>query len=198
MTNYRSARGDAARNREAIIEAALRCLAVDQRASMTDIAASAGLGRVTMYGHFSSRDELIEATLMHVIARSEAELAQINLDGEPLDALRRLIDGSWQIVHDFHVLLGVAEAAVSNDEIRAHHGKPLARVEQLIIRGQSEGRMRSDLTAQWLTACFMAVLHEASAQLRAGRMDVADAARTASATVVALVSVPQPERLASR
>jgi TetR/AcrR family transcriptional regulator, mexCD-oprJ operon repressor len=188
MAVDRSTREDAARNRDAILDAALDCLATDPRASMTDIAARAGLGRVTLYGHFSSRDELIEAVLVRTITRSEAELSAVDLSGDPLEALQRLVDRSWRIVHDFHLLLGVAEHALSNDQIRAHHGKPLARVQDLIERGQSEHRMRSDVTADWLTACMMAILHEAAAQVRAGRMTDAEAAHAASAAVIAIVT----------
>jgi len=191
MAVDRSTREDAARNRDAIIDSALRCLADDPRASMTDIAAQAGLGRVTLYGHFSSRQELIEAALVRTIIRSEAELATVDLSGDPVEALQRLVDHSWRIVHDFHVLLGVAETALSNDQIRAHHGKPLARVQDLIERGQKEHRMRRDVTAEWLTACMMAILHEAAAQVRGGRMTDAEAAHAASAAVIATVISPE-------
>ena len=188
MAIDRSTREDAARNRDAILDAALRCLADDPRASMTDIAAQAGLGRVTLYGHFSSRQELIEAALVRTIVRSEAELAGVDLSGDPVEALKRLVDRSWRIVHDFHVLLGVAESALSNDQIRAHHGKPLARVHDLIERGQHEHRMRADVSADWLTACMMAILHEAAAQVRAGNMTDAEAAHAASTAVMAIVT----------
>lgn len=187
MTIDRSTREDAARNRDAIIDAALRCLADDPRASMTDIAAQAGLGRVTLYGHFSSRQELIESALVRTITRSETELSTVNLSGDPVEALKRLVERSWRIVHGFHVLLGVAETALSNDQLRAHHGKPLARVQDLIERGQTEQRMRSDVTAEWLTACVMTLLHEAAAQVRSGRMSEAEAAHAASASVIAIV-----------
>jgi AcrR family transcriptional regulator len=187
MAIDRSTREDAARNRDAILDAAMRCLAADPRASMTDIAAQAGLGRVTLYGHFSSRQELIEAALVRTIVRSEAELGTIDLSGDPVEALRRLVDRSWRIVHDFHVLLGVAESAMSNDQIRAHHGKPLGRVRDLIERGQAEHRMRSDVSAEWLTGCMMAILHEAAAQVRVGRMTDGEAAHAASTAVMAIV-----------
>ena len=183
----RTKRADAVRNKDAIIDAALTRLSDNPGASMAEIARVAGVGRVTLYGHFSSRQELIEAALVRTIMRSEAELATVDLSGDPVEALQRLVDHSWRIVHDFHVLLGVAESALSNDQIRAHHGKPLARVQDLIERGQQEHRMRSDVTAEWLTACMMAILHEAAAQVRAGRMTDAEAAHAASSAVIAIV-----------
>ena len=48
-------RADARRNIELILDAAEACLTRNPDASMSDIAAEAGLGRVTIYGHFTSR-----------------------------------------------------------------------------------------------------------------------------------------------
>jgi len=46
---------DARYNIELVLDAAEACLTRDTDASMSDIAAEAGLGRVTIYGHFASR-----------------------------------------------------------------------------------------------------------------------------------------------
>lgn len=184
----RATRSDAVRNREAILEAAVDELARDPRASMADIARAAGVGRVTLYGHFSSREELVEAALLLVIERSEAELASLDLSGEPIAALDLLVRRSWRIVDTFHRLLGVAEDTLSNDRILAHHAEPMARVRALIERGQREGAMRNDLDAAWLTTCFTAMLHTAAAELRAARLAEADADRVVAATVVSLLA----------
>ncbi|WP_194408646.1 TetR/AcrR family transcriptional regulator [Microbacterium cremeum] len=182
----RATRADAVRNREAILDAAVDELTRDPRASMAAIARAAGVGRVTLYGHFSSREQLVEQALLRVIARSEAELASLDLSGEPMAALDLLIRRSWRIVDTFHRLLGVAEETLSNDRILAHHAEPMARVRALIERGQQEGAMRTDLDSGWLTACFTAMLHTAAAEVRAGRLDDADADRIVTATVVSL------------
>ena len=181
-------RSDAVRNRDAILDAALERLTADPGASIGDIAMAAGVGRVTVYGHFSSREQLIEAVLIRTIERSEAELAGIDLDGDPVAALDRLVRRSWRIVDRFHRLLGVAEESLSNDRILAHHGEPMARVHALIERGQRAGAMRRDLSAEWLTTCFHALLHSAAGELRAGSLAEADADRVVAATVVSLVT----------
>ncbi|TYL50990.1 TetR/AcrR family transcriptional regulator [Agromyces mariniharenae] len=186
----RPTRSDAVRNRDAILEAAIDVLARDPRASMTDIARASGVGRVTLYGHFSSREELIEATLLRVIERSEAELASLDLSGAPMAALDLLVHRSWRIVDTFHRLLGVAELALSNEQILAHHAEPMARVRLLIERGQHDGAMRRDLDAGWLTSCFTAILHTAAGELRAGRLAEDDADRVVAATVVSLLAAP--------
>lgn len=188
MTNARSTRSDALRNRDAILDAAAGCLSEDPGASMADIAKATGLTRATVYSHFASREQLLEAVLVRTIDRSEAELAEIDLEGDAVAALDRLVRGSWRIVDTFHRLLGAAEEALSNERIMAHHTEPMARVQALIERGQREGSMRRDLSGEWLTSCFTALLHAAAAELRAGRLAEAEADRVVAATVVSLVT----------
>lgn len=184
----RPQRSDALRNRDAILDAALELFTIDPKASMSDIAKAAGVGRVTVYGHFASREELLEAVLVRTIDRSEAELAAVDLTGDPIVALERLVHRSWRIVDSFHRLLGVAEDALSNERILAHHAEPMARVRSLIERGQREGVVRRDLDSGWLTTCFTALLHAAAGELRAGRLTEADADRVVATTVVSLLA----------
>ncbi|WP_353507159.1 TetR family transcriptional regulator [Gordonia sp. ABSL11-1] len=51
----RPKRADALHNVEAILDAATRRLAVDPDASVNEIAEEAGVGRITLYGHFDLR-----------------------------------------------------------------------------------------------------------------------------------------------
>jgi AcrR family transcriptional regulator len=183
----RAPRSDGTRNRDAVLDAAVRLLSDDSRASMADIAAAAGISRVTMYGHFSSRQELIEAVLVRTIDRSEAELAAVDLDGDALDALERLVKRSWRIVDTFHRLLGVAEEALTNERVMAHHTEPMARIGGLIERGQRDGTIRGDLDVAWLTTCFTAILHAAAGEVRAGRLDELDADRVVTASILSLM-----------
>jgi serine phosphatase RsbU (regulator of sigma subunit) len=54
-------RADAERNRERILEAAEQLLAQSPDASLSDIAAAAGLSRSTLHRHFRTREDLVEA-----------------------------------------------------------------------------------------------------------------------------------------
>ena len=73
-TTTRARRADAERNIAAIIEAAIATFGRDPDASMADVAAAAGVGRVTLYAHFPNRQALIEATLDHVLSQGRAAL----------------------------------------------------------------------------------------------------------------------------
>jgi TetR/AcrR family transcriptional repressor of mexCD-oprJ operon len=192
----RALRADAARNRDAILDAALQSLGANPHASMTDIAAAAGVGRVTVYGHFSSRDDLVEALVIRTIARAEAEFAGLDLSGPPVDALELLLRRSWRIVDNIHGLLAAAEEALSNDKLLEHHEQPQARIEELLTWGQADGTFRRDLEAAWLTSCITAILHTAAGDLRKGRLAEDGADRVVTATVMSLVLSRASERAA--
>jgi TetR/AcrR family transcriptional regulator, mexCD-oprJ operon repressor len=52
---HAGSRAEARRNVVGILDAASPCLARDPSASLADIAREAGVGGVTLYGHFDSR-----------------------------------------------------------------------------------------------------------------------------------------------
>jgi TetR/AcrR family transcriptional repressor of mexCD-oprJ operon len=186
----RGLRADAQRNRSAIMNAALACLAANPRASMTEIAKAAGVGRVTLYGHFSSRTELLDATAEQAMLSVEARLGPMDLNGDPLEALDLLVRQSWRLLDGFRGLLAAAEAELDSDQIREHHDQAMLRVRQLIERGQADGMFRNDLSSQWLTASFFSLLHGAAAEIRAGRLGEPEAATALPATITSIVAIP--------
>jgi AcrR family transcriptional regulator len=186
----RAPRADAARNREAIVDAAVDLLSTDPRATLADIAAAADVGRITLYGHFASREELLDAAMARALEESDARLAKLDLGGDTLAALERLVRDSWRIVERFQVLLGVVEEVLGSERIREHHGAPFTRIHDLLARGRAEGVVRDDLPLPWLTACVQVILHGAAVELRAGRLDEAEVSDVVTRTVLALVRSP--------
>lgn len=186
----RERRADARRNIAAILDAAVDSLARDPQASIADIAAAAGVGRITLYGHFSSRAELIDAAFGHAIHQADQVLDRVDLSGDPRDALTRLVASSWQIMNRLRSALAAAERDLPPERIRAHHGEPMSRVGSLISRGQREGSFRSDLPLEWLIALFYTVMHGAAAEIGAGRLQSADAARVITATLLSAYTPP--------
>jgi TetR/AcrR family transcriptional regulator, mexCD-oprJ operon repressor len=161
----RGRRADARRNIAAILDAALACIVRDPEASIGEIAKAAGVGRVTLYGHFSSRAELVDAVFARNIEQAHQILDATDLGTDPRQALERLVASSWQIVSRFRALLTAAQRELPADRIRAHHDRPMRRVRSLVERGQRDGVFRADLPAEWLVATFYSIVHGAADEL---------------------------------
>src|SRR5258708_2710498 len=106
----RERRADARRNVAAILDAAQHCLARDPDANVSEIAQAAGVGRVTLYGHFKTRADLVDAVLARTVAQADAVLDTTDTTGDPREALTRLIASTWQIVDQFRSLLRAAQS----------------------------------------------------------------------------------------
>ena len=180
-------RADAVRNVERILDAAIVCLTQRHNATMADIAKEAGLGRVTLYGHFASRPVLIDAVVARVIERGEQTLAAVDIEGDPREALARLIHSSWQLVDQARSVIAAAAEELSPERIRQLHDSPAARVESLIERGRREGLFRTDMPTSWQLAVLHQVLHGAAAEIAFGRLESVDAPRVITTTVFTLL-----------
>ena len=195
--SQRPRRADAERNREAILDAAMRCLSANPRASVVEIASEAGVGRVTMYGHFTSRAEVVEAAFARAMDRADASLSGLYLLDDPFAALERLVVASWLIVGELRLVLQAAEEALGHDAVRQRHAEPLERVRRLVRRGRRSGAFRRDLPEGWLVACYYAVLHGAAEETRSGRLPDSHAAQVVVRTIESLfrpVTEPTPRK----
>lgn len=183
-------RADARRNRAAILAATVTALRANPDASVADIAAEAGVGRMTLYGHFSTRAELIEAALTDSLERAENVLADVSLDGDAREAFSRLIASSWKLLDQSRGLLAAAQKELPPARIRELHEKAEARMRGLLERGQSEGAFRTDLPVSWLLATTHVVMNGAAEEISAGRLDAEDAARFIDATLQPAFAAP--------
>jgi TetR/AcrR family transcriptional repressor of mexCD-oprJ operon len=189
----RTPRADARRNIAAILDAGEACLAEDPETSMAEIARRAGVGRVTLYGHFASRADLVDAVFGRVVAESRTVLDDIQTDGDPAEALRRLITSSWQLVHRFRSVLAAAERELSPAAVRGHHDQHLSRLGELIERGRGAGVFRTDVPTAWLVAVGMTLMHAAAGEVTAGRIDEKEAAHAVVESILAACLTPPDE-----
>ncbi|KQR54106.1 hypothetical protein ASF88_04560 [Leifsonia sp. Leaf336] len=103
---YRSAR------RHEIAQAALRCFARNGFAatSMADIIAESGLSAGAIYGHYASKDELIELTASEILDARFLEVAEARMQ-HPLPApgqiVRLLVTGLLSHIVDVQLLVQV-------------------------------------------------------------------------------------------
>lgn len=137
---------------------------------MAEIARRAGLVRATVYVHFPTRESLIEAVTERAIAEiTQAMDAAAPEDGDPAEALQRLLAAAWRELGRFHALVGI-NAHQPQAELRRLHQPVFALLQPLIERGQRAGAFRSDVPATWHLSMLLAIIHTASGELQAGRL----------------------------
>lgn len=177
-------RATAERNAEAILDAAERLLRDRQQASIVAVAREAGVSRVTVYGHFSTKEELLEAVATRAVRAAATAVEEAEPDqGPPIEALDRVISASWrELERQEAVRMAVAEE-LGSEAVRRAHESAAAILGDLIDRGRADGAFRTDLPAEWLTTSFFGLAHAAADEVRAERMP-ADAAREAFATSI--------------
>lgn len=186
----RAPRADARRNVAAILEAAQDCLLQNPHATVAQIAQAAGVGRVTLYGHFATRAELVDAVFARVTEQANATLDAIDTSGEPVAALARLTAASWRVVHSFRGMLAAAESELPAERIRGHHDRHLERLREIVARGQKAGVFRTDVPQQWLLSTAYGLMHTAAADCYEGRLDADSAQHAVVATILAAFTPP--------
>lgn len=184
----RRKRVDAERNVARIVSAARAQLSADPNATTDDIAKVAGVGRMTLYGHFRTRAELVEAALTEALRAGEETLAAVDLSGDAVGAMNRLLASSWSLVAESAALLAAAEAVLPPGRVRHLHQKPATRVEELIARGQDQGVFRTDLPTAWLISLIHTILNSAATEVRARRLAARDVAGVVTKTVESILT----------
>jgi AcrR family transcriptional regulator len=86
----RNRRADAERSIAAIVDAAVELVSRRPEANMSEVAAAAGVGRVTLYAHFPSREAVLAASRERAMAETIRAFDAAELDRGPApDALAR-------------------------------------------------------------------------------------------------------------
>jgi len=132
----------------AILEAAARTLAEGgSRASMSDVAASAGVARATLYRYFPSRQSLVDEVVGLAARDAASRLQSARLDELPVSegverAVRALVE-----VGDAFTVLAQERARLDPELFEVSLGAPLRR---LVERGRGTGGLRDDVPVTWL------------------------------------------------
>jgi AcrR family transcriptional regulator len=182
-------RADAERNIAAILKAAGELFGRGQAPAMNEIAGAAGVRRATLYAHFPSREQLLDAVIERAIEETDAELTALNLDDDPADvALTRLVRTSWPNLDRHRRLRTIAMTDLGPERLRRHHDRTLNHLDRLLRRGQDDGLFRADLPLDWLITTFYAVLHAAADEVDAGHITSAAAPDLIVPTVRAVLA----------
>jgi AcrR family transcriptional regulator len=149
MANPKPARADVRRNRERLLTAAADVFAIQgTEASLDDIARHAQIGNATLYRHFPTRHDLVEALLVERYDALRAIAQDLTTSPDPRNAL---ID--WLRAFITHITAYRGLAACVMSALRDHESDLSTSCQamrtaaaDLLTRAQDSGHIRADLT----------------------------------------------------
>lgn len=141
----RAQRADARRNRKRVLQAARRCMArKGLDAQIEEIARVAGVGVGTVYRHFPTKEDLVEALVMERFER----LAQLARDAlavdDPWTGFEGFMRAGAGVQSEDRALSEVLTSRPETMSLAAESVDILGLVGELMGRGQANGSIRAD------------------------------------------------------
>ena len=161
----RKPRADAQRNRERILEVAKQAFTRSgANASLDDIASEAGVGPGTLYRHFPTREELIQAVYrseMEKLAAAERKFAQ---SMPPIEALRAWLLLFVDAIETKQLIAPVLATLIGDPKkvFAASHDQIHEALSALVKRAIKSGDMRKDTDPMDLLRALIGVAHVAT------------------------------------
>lgn len=183
-----TARRDAERNRRKVIEAATRLLGRDPSASLLEISQASGVGRTTLYRHFSDRNALVDSVLEEVIDRARERAIAVQADPEdPVHAIRALSEVHLETALLMGPLIQARDGASPVIEATKESEKGPTRV--FLAAARRAGTIRTDQPLTWQQTVMRVVILTAVDRVRDG-VAIEDAQLLVADTLVSILVPP--------
>ncbi|MBF9132023.1 TetR/AcrR family transcriptional regulator [Plantactinospora sp. S1510] len=175
-TGERPLRADAQRNRDRLLDAALRAFSREgPEATLDAIAKDAGVGIGTLYRHFPTREALVEAVYRNELDRLCDAAAELLQSMPPDEAIRSWMD---RFIDYMTTKRGMADALraliASGGNPYAHTlDRMTAAISSLLAAGAAAGTIRSDVEPGDVLASIGGIalaLGELGRRAQAGRL----------------------------
>jgi AcrR family transcriptional regulator len=168
-----SARKDAQRNRQRILDAATHALTNGlDLTKIETIAKDAGVGVATLYRNFPSREALIEEVYRGELTRLCAEAGLLLADHPPVQALRLWMRRYQDFVATKKGMAEtlravVASGAITSAQTRQHLNQAITTI---VTAGVADGSLRDDTKPEDVTASLAGIMLTAADEQQATRM----------------------------
>ena len=158
---------------------------------MAEVASAAGLARATLYRHFPTRSDLVEAIRAQAYDDAGAAIAASRLEeGCASEALQRLIEGLIAVGDRYRFLQNEAETEAGGAASRKREAELGLPVLALIGRGQESGELSPDVPPRWVTRTLDALIRSALRDVAEGQITPNEAAAMVYRTTMRGLSGP--------
>ena len=142
-------RADARRNRDAVLEAARQLMAIEGLdAQMSDIAEAAGVGVGTVYRHFPTKEELVEALAEHRFQRLAEFATEALAESDPGPAFERFLYRGAELQATDQALSELMRDRPDAMRAGAERAGLLELSRKALTRAQAAGAIRPDAVAE--------------------------------------------------
>jgi AcrR family transcriptional regulator len=162
---YRKPRADAQRNRERILEVAKQAFTRSgANASLDDIASEAGVGPGTLYRHFPTREELLQAVYRSEMEKLAAAERKFTQSMPPIEALRAWLLLFVDAIETKQIIAPVLNTLIGDPKkvFAASYAQTHEAIRALVKRAIKSGDIRKDLEPMDLLRALVGVANVAS------------------------------------
>ena len=184
-------RGRPGYSRQDVIRAAVRAFTARgyDATSMDNVASELGISKSALYHHISSKEEILELTVVQALKRLEAVAEEMTAaDLSAGEKVRGLLRGSIEVLCSDPKSVALLLRLRGNSEVERsalERRRVLTRsVIPLVEEAQEEGAIRSDIEAPLLTRMIFGMINSTSDWYEPeGRIDAEELANTFESVV---------------
>lgn len=168
-TSATPSRSDAVRNRRLLLDAAAKTFAErGVEVSVAEIAHCAGVGKGTVFRHFSSKEDLLAAIMLGMLDELVDTAEALLTADDPSMALREFMSAGVEIfVRDRAFCEVIGRPSLQNPDVRAAIDRLCDVAEALTSRAREQGVVRPDLTGTDVVILLGGIQHTAAPLLAA-------------------------------
>lgn len=157
-------RSDAVRNRRLLLDAAARTFAErGVEVSIGEIAECAGVGKGTVFRHFSSKADLLAAIMLGMLDELESTGTALLEADDPGRALREFMAAGVEIfVRDRAFCEVVGRPSLQSEQVREAIQRLRDVAEEITDRARRQGAVRPDVTGTDVVLLLSGIQHTAA------------------------------------
>jgi AcrR family transcriptional regulator len=180
----------AKRSQKALLQAGMVKLNENPEATLSDIAAHAGVGRATLYRQYETREKLILAISIDCFEVIDEATAHIESQArDALDALSMMFDSVMPLMREFQFLMNLDRITKDDPKIAEINRKQREEMVSLVEYAKKHGEIEKDYPTSWLVNFIEGLFYAGWAQIQQQGNKPEEVAKLAFKTLCQGVSV---------